>query len=1336
MSTSTWQDIPRSIRGIYVASRIDESNTVYNTGELVELSGAVNRDILLESLRRVYAENEALRAVFRFQPTSNATELGDIVFDDSSVAVQWRALDADEHFVGITCLENIELKTSESILDDVLTWCRKRLEEPLDVFNGKGISSVLLQAGGKTWLFHMVHHLLADGFAAFDLLRRVAELYRQLSAGQNPRVIARSTLADLAEQDRQEEVLYLDDLRAWKQHLDTFDHSSQTSIARSSATAQPSPHRQYRTISVQTQTTLLEEGKKHSVSWPLLATASIGSYLARAAGVDTALCSVPFMNRWGNPGAAIRARTACSAVNLLPVQTQSRGTALEQIQGVKDQFTFIQQHSLVRQEEVNRSLEQLEQALPAAQINVVPFDTVLQWGENLVGRIHNVAAGPVDDITVCVRGMPGRQQEVSLEIDANPALYLEEQTREHADRIAQWIEKWAEQLVSGESIDTLPQATEHELKLLESFNDTAHTVEYISPARCFDQICRKFPDHIALREAAPYGGIEKKTGNRELTYRELQETAQKYALKLSYLGVTCGDRVALRVERGIEQFVLLYALLYLGAVYVPVDPAQPLERVRSMCEDAQVRLLCDGPGVSSLGLEENFRVTSWNELTELLSQEQKDHCLDFPGLEIEPTEEVYILFTSGSTGRPKGVPITAGALHNRIEWQQDVLNLRSKERVLHKTPISFDVHIWELYWPLREGASVVIAAANGHRDPDYLGAVMCDMAIDVLHFVPSMLTAFLNSPATSKRFEKVKPRLRAIICSGEALGAESVNRVHQLLEADIYNLYGPTEAAIDVTLFASPRSENCSEVPIGKPVWNTKTTVRDRAGQLCPVGQIGELHLHGVQVSTGYLNRPELTAEVFYRDENEELSYKTGDLVRWDEQGCLLYVGRADHQVKVRGQRVDLGEIEALLTAHELVSNACLIHCSQGGEALLAFIEPVTADRDEEKLDSLKSYLQQHLPAYMIPRQMIFLDGLPMTTNGKIDRKKLATYRLPLDEKPASGSENLNEQKIVEAFRTIVDVPVDAETDFFAAGGNSLAALELLASLENSWGIRVSLATIFTHSTPRALAQAIGGEQSDDFAPLLPLRKSAGDEPPVIFFPPAGGLGWCYYSFLPYIPAERSVWTVQAPQYESPHAEASTSIHEMAERYFEVLKHEKLALNGAILVGWSLGGMVAFELASLAESHGEKPAHVVLLDAYPQKYWREREEPTGKEVWLAIARMGGVEPEESDLNQHAIISLLQKRGTALGYLSSEHLTTCIDQVRQTMRIIRQGQPSTVQTPTTVVSASGSQELGADARAWEEYDDAVDIIDLQATHIDLIDPKTLEEYAQKVFSQEK
>lgn len=1338
MRAERWHDLPASMVGIYCATAAEPQNPRYNTAELIEISGSLDYQVLEAALHDAYSEHEAIGAEFCQEEIKQAPQ----GLKSKQGTPQWRARTTPEDQEQRELIERCRLPEQQNQFEAVSQWCYQRAQQPLDVFNGKGVDAVLIEMGQRTWLYHAAHHLIADGYAVHTLLGRWAQLYREGLHGQST-VGKRSSLAELTIQSQEQADRALQDRQAWIKKLAEEDLSADTSVAQATAPASFRPYRSRHTVSQQLQASLLKASKDFGVGWSQLLTAALGSYLARAARSEVSRLAVPLMNRT-LAGSKASALTLCSAVNLLPLAVPSSGDVKEHAQKVAQEMAFAQGHPLARYEDLER-ITASRGRLTGAQINIVPFESALDFGGGTTGRIHNLLAGPVENITVCLRGMPRPGADLSLEVDCNPALYSLEESHLHGERILSWLEQYAQLCGRGGELDQLKQATASERTALEEFNRTAHDVNYQPLAARFLEFSRRQPEDFAVIEAAPYdsyGSSETEFGHRTLTYQQLADLSLRYAGALQSYGVSRQDTVGLRVERGLEQFILLYALLHLGAVYLPLDPALPAGRISSMCQDAQASLICQGPGVAPLEGQMVPELVSWQELTERAVALGPEELIEAgAGSSLQAHENIYALFTSGSTGRPKGVITSAGALANRLAWQQDLLRLEEGERVLHKTPISFDVHIWELYWPLTQGATVVVAAPGGHRDPQYLAGILEQGGADLVHFVPSMLAAYLDSLALLDSPQAGKQGPRAFICSGEQLPASSVLQVHRRYQAPVHNFYGPTEAAIDVTAFSALPGSSYSQVPIGRPVWNTGLSIRDLAGQECPPGVVGELHLHGVQVASGYLQRPELSQASFYLDCAGEPSYRTGDLAYWDSQGNVYYRGRADNQVKIRGQRVDLGEIETVLAGHPNVSNVAVLYLPERLDALVAFVELRQGCTDTNPAD-YATYTGQELPDYMIPNQWIFGQELPLTPNGKIDRKSLRNYYLEQAEHDQPSPtishqvKSLLEEEICAIYSTLLGFQAGPDTDFFAQGGNSLAALNLLASLERQTGKKGSFSQIFTNPTPRLLAQALESNEADDFVPLLSLRQSLDREQKnhIVFVPPAGGLGWCYHTYLPYLPARKPIWALQAAAYRDPQAPGAGSIEQLARDYIGVLHEAGIELEGLTLLGWSLGGMVAQEMVYQLEQAALAPGRLILLDAYPQELWRRQKPPTEDQKWQALVRMGGLETAETGLTRSRVVELLEGTNTALGSLGDAELNVCIDQVHRAMELVRLGDPSPIVTSTTLLSALRSQEKGLEPESWASYCANYGWVQVAQEHVDLVKPQSFGGVLQKIFDQ--
>ncbi|HEU4883940.1 MAG TPA: amino acid adenylation domain-containing protein, partial [Longimicrobium sp.] len=445
----------------------------------------------------------------------------------------------------------------------------------------------------------------------------------------------------------------------------------------------------------------------------------------------------------------------------------------------------------------------------------------------------------------------------------------------------------------------------------------------------FEAQAARTPDAVALR-------FEQES----LTYAELNVRANRLAHHLRGRGVGAEVRVGVLMERSLEMVVSLLAILKAGGAYVPLDPGLPAERLAYMLDDSAVPLvLTQGALRESVPERDGLEVLAVDALAERLAAESTEN----PQIGAGPDSLAYVIYTSGSTGRPKGVMNQHRGVVNRLVWMQAHFGIGADDVVLQKTPFGFDVSVWEFFWPLQQGARLVVARPDGHRDPAYLRDLIEREGVTTLHFVPSMLQTFVEAAEAGRCAS-----LRNVVCSGEALPPALVDRFYDRFAGPVVltNLYGPTEAAVDVSVWTCSREESAGVVPIGRPVWNTALYVLDASLKPVPVGVPGELYIGGVQVARGYLDRPGLTAERFVPDpfsaEGGARLYRTGDRARWRADGAIEYLGRLDFQVKVRGFRIELGEIEAALLGHAGVRESVVLAREDvsGDPRLVAYLVP------------------------------------------------------------------------------------------------------------------------------------------------------------------------------------------------------------------------------------------------------------------------------------------------------------------------------------------------------------------------------------------------------------
>ncbi|MGW0037985.1 amino acid adenylation domain-containing protein [Gordonia sp. NPDC003376] len=705
------------------------------------------------------------------------------------------------------------------------------------------------------------------------------------------------------------------------------------------------------------------------------------------------------------------------------------------------------------------------------------------------------------------------------------------------------------------------------------------------------------PDALAAQAMRTPGAAALVSGDRVVGYAEFAARVSAYARALIALGVGPDVAVAVCIPRSVEMVIAVHAVVAAGGQYVPVDVEAPVGRVRSMFETADVRVLLvdrSGRSVSAADVAAESGVPV--------------HTVDAGGpvpagdgdgspvvdaertASLGPDSAAYTLFTSGSTGTPKGVTVGHRAIVNRLVWMQRDHPLTAADAVVQKTPYTFDVSVWELFWPFLIGARLVIAEADRHGDPRYLADLMAARRVSVAHFVPSMLSAFLDV-VDAGRFAALDA-LRLLFTSGEALPPTvAQTTLAALPRTRLHNLYGPTEAAVDVAGHEVTVGETV--VPIGRPVLNTTTHVLDARLRPVPPGVAGELYLGGVQVARGYAARPDLTAERFVADPFGVAGsrlYRTGDRVRWDREGRLEYLGRNDFQVKLRGRRLELGEIEAVLSgAPGVVHAAVIVASGPAGDRLVAYLAPAGAD-----VESARALAAGRLPEYMRPDVWTTLPEMPLNVAGKVDRKSLPDVAAEPAAYVAPATEV--ERMVAQVFAEILDVDrVGATDSFFDLGGNSLAATRVVARAGERYGLRIELPWLFSDPTVGSLARRIADHTVLAGDVLIALRAQ-GQRPPLFCVHPAGGLAWFYGGLAPYL-TDRPIYGLQDPHVilGEPTADAET----LARRY--VAEIRRVRPHGPYhLLGWSVGGVIAHAMALRLEADHEEVAFLGIMDAAPE----------------------------------------------------------------------------------------------------------------------------------------
>lgn len=601
---------------------------------------------------------------------------------------------------------------------------------------------------------------------------------------------------------------------------------------------------------------------------------------------------------------------------------------------------------------------------------------------------------------------------------------------------------------------------------LIEWNDTAYASRWRGLIHHqFERQARCTPDAVAVI-----------CNEERFTYADLDARSNRLARYLRTRGVGPEVLVGVCMERSLEMVVALLGILKAGGAYVPFDPGYPAERLSFLWRDAECRILLTQQRFLeewSLGGIQAFPLDrGWDEIAAESSAP--------PHVEVMPQNTAYVIYTSGSTGQPKGAVNTHGAICNRLEWMQQAFTLDVTDVVLQKTPFSFDVSVWEFFWPLLTGARLVVAKPGGHQDGAYLIDAIRQQEITTVHFVPSMFQEFLAQPGLEECLS-----LRRVICSGEALGTHLCHRFRARLDVPLFNLYGPTEAAVDVTAEPCDPATALPAAPIGRPIANTGAYVLDPEFRPVPLGVAGHLHLGGVQLARCYLRRPGLTADRFVPDPfsraGGERLYRTGDLARWMPDGRLEFLGRIDHQVKVRGFRIELGEIEAALAKHPAVRESVVVvrEDTSGDRRLVAYV--VAGGDVRPTIPELRGFLRATLPDYMVPAAFLLLEALPLSPNGKVDRRALPA---PGTERPELEVTYTPPQSEIERalgglWQEILKVDrIGVHDNFFSLGGDSLLLLRLHLKIRSLFSTDLVITDLFRYPTISSLAARLSGVET------------------------------------------------------------------------------------------------------------------------------------------------------------------------------------------------------------------------------------------------------------------
>ncbi|MEU7220071.1 amino acid adenylation domain-containing protein [Nocardia iowensis] len=1017
-------------------------------------------------------------------------------------------------------------------------WMNEHASSPIDLERDPLTTNVVLRTGDSDYIWYArAHHIVIDGYGAMNALTRTAEIYTAVENHTEPVASRATPLAEMYA----DELRYRDSSRFradrdyWLEQLaGAGEPMSLSGVTVTAATHDGGRRTATGVLDDRCQSAMDAAMAAFGTTNSALFVAALAAYVRSVTGNPDVVLSLPVSAR---TTVSLR-RSAGVVSNVVPIRLKftAETTLADVVKATELQITGALRHQRYRHDDIRRDCGYSRDARGffGPMVNIMLFHNELKFG-SLVGSLNVLATGPVEDLSVNLYNGVGNR--IHVDFEANPRLYDETEVATHHERYLDFLTRFLT-ATPDTLAETLTAITDVERdRVLHDWNATRTAPHNGTLAGLFADRVARCPEAVALEYAAespahPSPDHHPSTSrsatlahpspdhhpptsrsatlahpspdhhpptsrSATLTYRELDDRANRLARLLIARGAGPETVVALCLRRSLDLVVGMYAIVKSGAAYLPLDPEHPAERIEQIIGQAapvcvltadrdELTLPIDALAIDTVDLSGYAAdpITDADRTTVL----REDHL-------------AYVIFTSGSTGKPKGVGVTHRAIVNRLRWMQHEYPLDAADAVLQKTPATFDVSVWEFFWPLQIGARLVVAEHDGHRDPAYLARVITEKNVTTAHFVPSMLSVFVTDTDV-----RGCSALRQVFCSGEALPAATVRDFHAALRSPtppaavprhgpaLHNLYGPTEAAVDVTYWPCPADP--ATVPIGSPVWNTQTYVLDSRLRPVPPGVVGELYLAGVQLARGYLGQPKLTADRFVANPFTAGArmYRTGDLARWqlstDRRGVLEYMGRSDFQVKIRGLRIELGEIEAALLADDRVARAvCVAHAGRNGDELVAYVV-AAPDAGKSRLDTaaLLTVLRRTLPAYMVPSALLELDELPLSANGKIDRKALPAPAMGVRAVSSTIAEPRTEVERVLAgiFAEVLGTDdVGVEDSFFDLGGNSLIAARAVARINAALGTALTIRDLFEASTIAALTQCFATHTLDVASPKL-----------------------------------------------------------------------------------------------------------------------------------------------------------------------------------------------------------------------------------------------------------
>lgn len=1142
-------------RGLWMTQKITP-DAILNIAEAIEICGPITPEIFRRALHQVVAEAEQLR-VYIVERNGKPRQ------------VLRTAYPGDFPYVDMS--READPRTA------IQTWMMHEVTQPVDLRKDPLWVSALLKASDNCYFWYQrAHHIVYDGYGGGLVARRLAELYTDYAKGEapEPKCFCRVEAMVEAEGNYRNSDRFHRDREYWQEQLAQLPEAVTLSHSHCRRGLSSELRRSVGYLSAKTAQRLGEFGKSTGASLPQVLISLIAAYYQRVTGVRDLVFGMPVSGRING---ALRNSVSVSA-NVVPIRVSftAETTATDLFAQVSRTVRSALRHQQYRFEDMRRDLGLVGQGQNVAWlgVNIEPFDYRLSF-DGAETLSHNVSNSSAEDLMVFVYDR-GTDADLRFDLDANPALYGVAELDEHRRRLLRLIEQvLANPATPLRELDIL--GDEERQRLIYDWNNTAASVPDISVPKLVEQWAAATPNATAV----VFEGIT-------VSYHELHERILQQARWLVAYGVNPGDIVAVALPRSEQLLVVLLAIMHAGASYLPVELDSPGERIALVLDDASPTVL-----IAESQMHARFTGSSFT----LLQPECGDASLNgkrlVPDLST-PEGIAYVLYTSGSTGRPKGVEVTHRNLGNFLHGMQQQLRPTAKDRFLAVTTVIFDIAGLELYLPLMVGASVIMANSEVLHNPRGLARLILNSGVTHVQATPSLWRVLLSSSETSL------DGVHALV-GGEVLSAELAARLKSMA-ARVTQFYGPTETTVWSTAFEIDEVGTITP-PIGRPILNTQFYVLDEDREPVVTGAIGELYIGGAGVAKGYLKRPEITVERFILDpfaDDGSRMYRTGDLVRWDDTGLLEFIGRADSQVKINGHRIELGEIESLLLHHSAVAEAAVV-AHRNSDSIVSLVAYVVAESDcLIEIDALRGFLAGQLPTYMMPSSFMVLDAMPLTLNGKLDRKSLV---LPERADPMAYAEPVTEveKKLAVLWQDILNVErVGLHDNFFELGGDSLSAAVMSALFPEHLEVELPLGSVFEAPTIADLAvlvERLSSESLDPIGVMLALRIVSKDaHRPLFCIHPMAGLSLGFSSLLRHLDPCMPVYGLQSRGLRGSE-QLPASIEQIAADYLEEIR--RVQPEGPYrLVGRSLGGLIGHSIVEQMQVLGLEVEMLAMIDSY------------------------------------------------------------------------------------------------------------------------------------------